>query len=98
MIVGGITSRFWLFRKHMNTIPPRKYRVLGNDVPFYAWQCLTLQMHNRDINLIIKNERHMIMFIKYICYQINSINGQRDSGLAMQQRLFDKCFKQMSEN
>ena len=40
IVYGGITSRFWLFRKHMNITPPRKYRL--GEVPFYAWECLTI--------------------------------------------------------
>ena len=35
IVYGGISSRFWMLRKHMNSIDPAEYRK--KKVPFYAW-------------------------------------------------------------
>ena len=40
IIYGGVTSRFWLYRKHMNITQPRKFRT--GEIPFHAWECLTI--------------------------------------------------------
>ena len=52
---GGFSSRFWLYRKHMISQDPR---ILRNKdlTPFYAWECLTLELGNRDIDIIIRKE------------------------------------------
>lgn len=36
IIFGPTTSRFWIFRKHMNTIPQDKYKDEKN-IPFLSW-------------------------------------------------------------
>ena len=72
---GPITSRFWLFRKHMNTLDQNDLSVM----PFHAWQCITLQLHNRDVDLVIKNQKHMDMFIKFLMYELKSLDGKRGS-------------------
>ena len=59
-IYGGVSSRFWLFRKHMmcldyNTIKhdtrefkeANKNKIKGEKIPFYAWQCITLILSHR---------------------------------------------------
>lgn len=52
-VFGPFTSRFWVMRKHMNQLTSHE---LAN-APFYAWDCLTLQIKNKgDVYLIIKNE------------------------------------------
>ena len=51
-----------------------------NDVeaPFYAWECITLQIKGRpDIYLIIRNDKIMHMFIKLLIYKTKSLDGRR---------------------
>lgn len=39
IVFGGVNSRFWLFRKHMNSTKSQKQEK-GEDIvhmPFYAW-------------------------------------------------------------
>ena len=55
IIVGGMSSRFWLLRKHMNCFNTKKIKE-SEITPFYAWNCVTLQLPNRDIDLIIRKE------------------------------------------
>jgi len=30
-----------------------------NQFPFFAWECLTIEFKDRNIDLVIKNELHM---------------------------------------
>jgi hypothetical protein len=53
IIFGPTTSRFWLFRKHLITMNPDKFK---DEVPFLSWQCLTLQLKHRDVDLVIKDQ------------------------------------------
>lgn len=73
-VFGPFNSRFWVMRKHMNlkTIPDMA------KVPFLAWNCLSLQIKKRgDVYLIIKNERVMDYFIKFLIYSLETIDGNR---------------------
>ena len=40
MIFGPMQSRLWMFRKAINMIPRSKM----NEMKFYSWQCITLQL------------------------------------------------------
>jgi hypothetical protein len=73
IIFGGQTSRFWVLRKHINTISRDQLHKL----PFYSWDCITLQLENRDVDLVIKSEEQMTMFIKFMVYTLRTINGER---------------------
>ena len=46
---GGFTSRFWVSRKHICSMETEEL----NDLPFYCWDCLTIETKHRDINLVI---------------------------------------------
>ena len=52
---GGTNSRFWIMRKHFNMMTHREL----NRIPFYCWQCITLELKDRDIDLVIKDEWDM---------------------------------------
>jgi len=38
----------------MNTMTRKK--LIESDVPFFAWECLTIKLHHRDIDLVIRKE------------------------------------------
>ena len=56
---GGFSSRFWLYRKHINSMEHKDLRNL----PFYCWECITLSTDDRDVNIVIKNEKDMKIFL-----------------------------------
>jgi hypothetical protein len=35
---GGFSSRFWILRKHINSIDTKNL----TDLPFYCWECITI--------------------------------------------------------
>lgn len=52
IIYGGLTSRFWMYRKQM--IVQNSGKIKSGDAPFYAWECITLQTTDGEVNLVIK--------------------------------------------
>ena len=38
IIYGGLSSRFWMLRKHINSLNNQQLK----NVPFYSWDCITL--------------------------------------------------------
>ena len=66
----------------MNTFSPEKFQD-EKAIPFLSWQCITLQLKHRDVDLVIKNQKEMDYLLKFLIYEINTINGKRDSGVAL---------------
>lgn len=89
-IYGGISSRFWLFRKHLMCID---YNTIKNDtqaykernknsdkknkIPFYSWQCITLILSHRQVDLVIKNEESMNLFLRFLVITLNTQTGDK---------------------
>lgn len=40
ILYGGMSSRFWMLRKHM--IQTKKKNLTDEKLAFYSWQCITL--------------------------------------------------------
>jgi hypothetical protein len=75
--VGGQTSRFWLLRKRIISLPKKDHGL----IPFYSWNCITIYLWNREVDLVIKNENDLKMLIKYLIYKLQTVDGQRGSAL-----------------
>lgn len=75
-IYGGTSSRFWMLRKHINSLPRNKLK----DLPFFSWNCITLQMQHRDLDLVIRDEKMMQTLLKFLIYRLETVNGQAGSG------------------
>ena len=74
-VYGGFSSRFWIMRKHINSMQPRDLRCL----PFYCWQCITLKTKRRDIDLVIKDSKDMQMLLEFLIISLKTLDGVRDT-------------------
>ena len=72
-VYGGVTSRFWVHRKHINALAPDKIDLL----PFNSWNCITLQLKHRDVDLVIRSQTQMNMFLKFLIYSLQTFDGKR---------------------
>ena len=70
---GAFSSRFWMLRKHINSFGRDSFE----NFPFYCWQCITLEVHKRDVDLVIQNEEHQSQFLLFLIHSLNTINGKR---------------------
>ena len=82
ILLGPSSSRFWLYRKEMNTMDMRKFKD-GSKIPFYAWECLTINLSHREVNLVIRNEQDMDNLLKLIIYKTNSLNGKANTSIGI---------------
>ena len=48
-IYGGQSSRFWMLRKYLISIPAKEDKLIA----LRSWNCITLQLKNRDVDLVI---------------------------------------------
>ena len=76
-VYGGMTSRFWMLRKHINSLSSEYFKK--NTLPFYSWDCITLQLEDKEVYLVINNEKQMEAFIKLLIYKLETIDGNRGS-------------------
>ena len=85
IIVGGQSSRFWIYRKHMISMDydVMKFDNQGEGVktsfPFFSWQCLTLVFSTRTVDLVIRDDRQMDLLVRYLVQVLNTVDGNRNS-------------------
>jgi hypothetical protein len=76
-IYGGTSSRFWVMRKHINSLESTRLKNL----PFYSWQCLTLFTKDREVNYVIPNEKDMKYLLEFLIISLRTLDGVRDSAI-----------------
>ena len=80
IVFGGLSSRFWLFRKHMNSVKNNSKQDNAKiDIPFYAWQCISIQLKKRTIDLVIESEEDMFNLLKILVYKMDTFDGCKGS-------------------
>ena len=65
-----------MMRKHINSIETNKEK---ENLPFFAWQCITLKLENRNIDLVILDEKEMFMLLRFLLLSLKSIDGFKNS-------------------
>ena len=77
-----------MLRKHINTMENEDLRDHG--LPFYSWECITLQLSDRDVYIVIRNEKLMAGFIKLLIYFLQTVDGNKDSAIGLKDALVRK--------
>jgi hypothetical protein len=72
-----MSARFWMMRKHINQLQRNDL----DNLPLYAWECISVETSMRTIDLVIHNQNDMMSFITYLIHTLKTIDGQRGSGL-----------------
>lgn len=109
IIFGGISSRFWLYRKHIISqdfqqnlyVDTTERQVTKNykgqkqvKMPFYSWECITLELNNgRTMDLVIHDENDMMKFIKYLIFKLETINNTVQTGSKLKEVLVKQGLK-----
>ena len=75
-VYGGFSSRFQLMRKHINRMEPNQHL----DLPFYCWECITIQTNKKSINLVIRDQKEMTKLLEFLIYQLKTVDGFRGTG------------------
>ena len=66
-------------------------------MPFYAWQCITLQLKGRMIDLVIKNEKSMSLFLRFLIMATNTLDGVANSAQGLINYLFNRSCKKRAK-
>ena len=50
------------------------------EIPFFAWECISISMRDgHDVNLIIRDEENMKIFLQFLILRLKSFDGLRDT-------------------
>ena len=82
---GGISSRFWMLRKHLNSMDASYYKI--ENIPLYAWQCLTLQLKHRDVDIVIKDDNDMNDILTVLISVMNTVDGKKNSQTKIEEHI-----------
>ena len=74
-IYGGFSSRFWMLRKHINSMD----RLKLDSLPFFNWECISIEIKNRKIDLVVRDTHQMNLLLKFLIYHLETIDGKRYS-------------------
>lgn len=78
-VVGPFSSRFWMMRKHINSMDNTNKKKI--ELPFYAWQCLSLQLRHRTIDLVIQDDAMYNKLVEFLIISLQTVDGVRDSAV-----------------
>jgi len=67
-----------MLRKHLCSLNLKDHKK-GKGIPFYSWNCITLVLKHRDVDLVIKNENHMSRLLKFLIFHMNTVDGNKNS-------------------
>ena len=90
-IYGGFSSRVGMLRKHINSYARDQLDTL----PFYSWECITLELEKRQVDLVIRNEAHMDMLLKFLISTLKTIDGRRKSAEPIINKIYKIKSKQL---
>jgi hypothetical protein len=52
---------------------------------FKSWQCVTIQLKHREVDLVVKNQSQMDNLISLILYKTHSLDGMPGSSLPIEE-------------
>jgi hypothetical protein len=55
---------------------------------FYGWECLTICLQGREVDLVIKNEACMIALLKLLIYRTQTVDGKNKSGIKIMKCMY----------
>ena len=68
-----------------------------NSAPFYSWECLTIDIGNRDLDLVIRSEKHMKYVLKFLIHSIRTMDGRRGSADKMLNLMNRQSFEEYQQ-
>jgi len=58
-----------------------------DNVPFHSWNCLTLCLARREVDLVIRDDQDMSKVLKFLIWKMKTVDGNKDSSLKLLQAL-----------
>lgn len=80
-IFGANSVRFWMQRQAINEIisTKRNQKECEDMLPYFSWECLTIQFKRRDVDIVVRDELQMEILLKFLIQVTNSFDGNTNS-------------------
>ena len=52
---------------------------IESNFPFFAWECISIEFGDRNVDLVIRNELHMQILIKFLIITLNTFDSNKNS-------------------
>jgi hypothetical protein len=82
-----------MMRKHFLT---QKVKIMKN-FPFYSWECITILLPQRQVNLIIRDQKSMNALLQFLIFRLKTIDGQKNSGIKVIEELVRQKVKELGK-
>ena len=79
-----------MLRKHFNSM---RLEEIKTNAPFYSWECISIDLGNRDVDLVIRCEKNMERFIKFIISGMRTLDGRKGTADKILKVLNNQSFK-----
>lgn len=96
IIFGGLSTRFWLSRKHMNS--DYAYMAKNRRPAFYSWECVTLLLPMREIDLVVQREEDMDDLLEVLVDALDTVDGGRGTAEIIKAAVQKQKFESEIEN
>lgn len=70
-------------------------RTQNGKAAFYAWQCITIQLRNREVDLVIPDDKDMDDLIEVLVEAMNTVDGNKDSAKPIQRAIETEKYRQL---
>jgi hypothetical protein len=44
-------------------------------MPFFAWQCMSITLPHREIDIVIKGQEDQNNLVKFLLFKLNTLDG-----------------------
>ena len=61
-----------------------------DNLPWYSWQCISLKLGHREVDIVIKNERSQNKLVKYLLYKLQTVDGRQGSAARILQMMDER--------
>ena len=65
----------------------RSKMLIDEKMPFYSWQCLTLQLKHREVDLVIPDDQDMNDLLEILIDSMDTVNGIKDSAKIIKEKM-----------
>lgn len=60
----------------------------SDEALFFSWECITLELKNgRTIDLVIKDEKEMMRFIKFLILKLKTVDNKVETNVKVKEAL-----------
>ena len=60
--------------------------------PFYSWNCLTIDVGYREINLVIRGDSNLQKILKFLIYNLRTLDGKKGTADKILNKLNKQSF------